>query len=454
MKKTHSANIGGTVFHIEEDAYEKLLGYLQSIQTHFHFYPDVADIVADIEARIAEQLAQHEGLPQIVRMSDVERVIEAMGRIEQFDEPAPEPALPRQPRKLFRDPDNKVIAGVAGGLASYLGLPPLLVRLVFLLLLAFFGVALVAYLLLWVLMPLASSTTDKLQMRGRPVTLASIDQGVRDSLTALPTATRGALAQAVLGIGSLIHLVVVSVARAIRWVAGVTLVGGATMGILFLTVLLVVALVNASAPPLHPDVAAFLAVFGSWQHLFKALLYLLAVIPLVLVIALVLRSFWGKRRIATRAVAGLLGVWVVALLATAFLWSSHYPGLHQFWDEYPAVADARQRLERFAALAAPTAPLSEAQSNALLATLVAEYKRREASGDHRRYYAYDPAGWVAFEEQKLLAIDESNRRILESARAFLDGNQLALIEESMAEDSARRRSVLQARVERLESRMP
>src|SRR5690606_41287419 len=76
MKKTHSANIGGTVFHIEEDAYEALQDYLQSIHTHFHFYPDVAEIVADIEGRIAEQLLQREPGAQIVRMADVQRVIE------------------------------------------------------------------------------------------------------------------------------------------------------------------------------------------------------------------------------------------------------------------------------------------------------------------------------------------------------------------------------------------
>lgn len=56
MKKTHSANIGGTVFQVEEDAYEKLQAYLQSIEAHFASYPDVADIVADIEGRIAELL--------------------------------------------------------------------------------------------------------------------------------------------------------------------------------------------------------------------------------------------------------------------------------------------------------------------------------------------------------------------------------------------------------------
>src|SRR5690606_27554934 len=97
------------------------------------FYPDVAEIVADIEGRIAEQLLQREGASQVVRVADVQRVIEAMGTIEQFDDPAGSTLPPsrQEPRRLFRDPDDKVIAGVAAGLASYLGIPPLVVRLLF-----------------------------------------------------------------------------------------------------------------------------------------------------------------------------------------------------------------------------------------------------------------------------------------------------------------------------------
>jgi phage shock protein PspC (stress-responsive transcriptional regulator) len=454
MKKTHSANIGGTVFHIEEDAYERLQDYLQSIHTHFHFYPDVAEIVADIEGRIAEQLQQRELAPPVVRLADVERVIEAMGRIEQFDEPVSDQAAPRQPRRLFRDPEHKVIAGVAAGLAAYLGVPRLAVRLLLVLLLFFFGSALVVYLLLWALVPMAASTTDRLQMRGRPLTLASIDQGVRDGIASIPTATRSAATRSILAAGSLIHMAVLGVARALRWAVGVLVVGIATLAVLALTALLVVALVNASAPPLHPDAAAFLAVFGTWQHVFKVLLYLLVAIPLALVIATACRLFWGARHLNNRGLAGLLGVWVVALLATAAIWSGSYPQLRQHWDEYPASANAHRDLERFSALAAPTSPLSAEQSRALLATLVAEHRRLAAQDDLRGQYLHGPAAWLELEEQNLRAKEESHRRIVESARGFLDEPQLALLEDSLAQYSTRMQGILQARRERLEARGP
>jgi phage shock protein PspC (stress-responsive transcriptional regulator) len=225
MKKTHNANIGGTVFQIEEDAYEQLQAYLQSIETHFLSYPDVAEILSDIEGRIAEQLLERDTALQIVRVIDVERVIAAMGRTEQFADPATDQAAQGPARRLFRDPDQKIIAGVAAGLAAYLGVPPLLVRLALVLLLFFFGTALVVYLLLWALVPMAGSTTDKLQMRGRPLTLASIDQGVRDGIASIPPGARNVAAQGVMAAGSLIYLMVVTVGQVLRRIAGVFVVG-------------------------------------------------------------------------------------------------------------------------------------------------------------------------------------------------------------------------------------
>jgi phage shock protein PspC (stress-responsive transcriptional regulator) len=445
MKKTHSANIGGTVFQVEDDAYEKLQAYLQSIETHFRTYPDVADIVADIEGRIAEQLLQREFASQVVRLSDVERVIASMGRTEQFAEASAEDGsvkervLVSEGRKLFRDPDQKVIAGVASGLAAYLGLPVLLVRLAFLLLLFFFGTALVVYLLLWALAPVASSTTDKLQMRGRPLNLASIDQGVRDSIASIPPATRSAAAKGVSAIGSLIHLVVVAIARAIKWVAGVFVVGMAALGVLFLTVMLVVALVNADAPPLHPGAEGFFAAFGAWQHVIKFLFYVIAVVPLALVVATGLKLFWGANRLNPRGLAGLLGVWVASLLVTAAIWSSSYSQVRQYTSEYPALAEARAGLDRYRALVAPTAPLSDRQSEALSATLAAEYRRKQLEA-FRGYnvYAYNyPGAYLQQEEERIKAREESNHRILEAAKSYLDAQQLALMQEFMGKNIAR-----------------
>lgn len=450
MKKTHSASIGGTVFHIEEDAYEALQDYLQSIQSHFRLYPDVVEIVADIEGRIAEQLLQREATAQIVRLADVQRVIEAMGTIEQFDEPdgaTPPPSARSEPRRLFRDPDQKVIAGVAAGLASYLGVSPLLVRLLFVALVFFFGTAVVVYLLLWALVPVASTTTDKLQMRGRPLTLASIDRDVREGFAAIPPATRNLAARGVTAAGSLIHLVVTTVVRLVKRIAGVFVVGIASLGILALSVMLVMALVNAGTVP---AVAEFFASFGRQEVAFKVFLYLLFVIPLALILAAGLHLFLDVKRLNSRGLAGLLGVWVVALLATAGIWSNSYPQLQQFWTDYPAKAEARQSVDRIRAMVATTSPLSDQQAESLLATLTAEYKRRH---NEARFLAWDgdsPRARLQARSERLSAREESHRRILAAAQAYLDPQQLADMERTLAQYVAREQASLEARRQRLE----
>lgn len=450
MKKTHSANIGGTVFQIEEDAYEKLQDYLQSIHSHFHFYPDVAEIVADIESRIAEQLLQRESVPQIVTLRDVERVIEAMGRIEQFDESPTTPALATRDRKLFRNPDDKIIAGVAAGLASYLGLSPLLLRIAFVVLALFFGTAIVVYLLLWALVPRATSTTDKLQMKGRALTLASIDQGVRDGMASIPPHTRSMAARSVSAAGSLIHFVVVGLARMIKWIAGISVVGIASVTVLLFTVMLVVALVNADAPPLHPGAAAFFQLFGAKQTALKVFGYLLITIPFVLVITTGLRLFWGVKRLNTRGLAGMLGVWVIALLAAASIWSGSYPEVSRYMDEYPAMAEATRNVERIRTLAATTSPLSDEQIGRLRATLVSEFKRRRAEEDASLGYYYgDPRALLAADEERLKVREDSDHRILAAATNYLDDQQLAVVQDSMDRYNARTQAALQARRERL-----
>jgi phage shock protein PspC (stress-responsive transcriptional regulator) len=458
MKKTHNANIGGTVFIVEDDAYEHLQAYLHSIELHFRSYPDVAEIVADIEGRIAEQLMQREMTPQVVRLVDVERVIAAMGRTEEFGEQVTEPATAQQSpgtgRKLFRDPDSKVIAGVAGGLAAYLGLPPLVVRLMFLVLVFFFGTSVVVYLLLWVLVPVAASTTDKLQMRGRPLTLAAIDQGVRDGLGPIPAAARNIAAQGITAVGSLIHLVVVAIARTFKWVTGVFVVGVATAGVLFLTVALVVALVNAGAPPLHPAGAEFFANFGSWQHAFKVLIYLVVVIPLAVIIATALRLFWRVTRLNSRGLAGLLGLWVIALLGSAAIWSNSYPDVREYLDEYPVMSQAREGLEAYRDLVAMTSPLTDEQSAALFETLVAEYRRRFGQYQFQVYPLGAPLTGFEYQERAVQANEDSGRRIIESARAYLDAKQIAAIQDSMDRSTAAARERLQARRERLEQSAP
>ncbi|HRH68596.1 MAG TPA: PspC domain-containing protein [Flavobacteriales bacterium] len=194
MKKTLTANISGTVFHIEEDAYDMLQRYLGSIRAQFGGTAGRDEIMADIEARIAELFNERlDGKRQVVSLTDVEHVMSVMGQPEDFadgdagdDAPpaGPEQAGPQQRKykRFFRDPDDKWVGGVLGGLAAYIGMDPVWVRVAMLILVWPTGGVLVAmYILLWILVPKAESAADLLQMRGEAVTVENIKRIFEES---------------------------------------------------------------------------------------------------------------------------------------------------------------------------------------------------------------------------------------------------------------------------------
>ncbi len=193
MNKTVTVNIGGMVFHIEEHAYEKLKKYLEAIRGYFTTSDGRDEIIQDIESRIAEMFTERIGTNrQVVVDDDVEHVINTMGRPDQVagenaEEKASEPFSSysttnsgRSYRRLFRDPDDKVIGGVCSGIAHYLGCDPVWIRLGFAIALFVFGTGFLLYLLLLIIIPKAQSTTDKLEMKGQPVNIDNIKKTIQD----------------------------------------------------------------------------------------------------------------------------------------------------------------------------------------------------------------------------------------------------------------------------------
>lgn len=181
MKKTLNINLAGMVFHIDEDAYSRLKDFLAAIERKLKGEANSKDIMADIEARIAELLNEKIGVKrQAVIMADIEYVIEVIGEPEMiFDEEPKEQwksssSSERKYRRMYRDPDNRVVSGVCSGLAAYWHLDPTIVRVVFVVLavLGFSGV--IIYLVLLIILPEAQTTAQKLEMRGEPVTAESI----------------------------------------------------------------------------------------------------------------------------------------------------------------------------------------------------------------------------------------------------------------------------------------
>ena len=281
MKKNISINISGIIFHIEEDGYDRLKKYLDSINRYFSSYQGSEEIIADIESRIAEIFLSKlkEGGKQVIALEDVEHLISVMGSIKDFKaaEEPPETELESEPeektgepddntetgpereyyrnrlyrdkkrklisgvasgiayylgidplwirllfillflpffvnealsiisvliyiilwivtpeaaelpeekkyKKMFRNPDEKVLGGVAGGIAAYFGIDMVVVRLLFVISIFLGGSGILLYIILWIILPEAKTITEKVEMQGNPVTLTNIESNIKKSL--------------------------------------------------------------------------------------------------------------------------------------------------------------------------------------------------------------------------------------------------------------------------------
>ncbi|MCA4895148.1 MAG: PspC domain-containing protein [Cytophagales bacterium] len=271
MKKNISINISGIIFHIEEDGYESLRKYLDSINRYFGSFEDSSEILSDIESRIAEIFLSrlNEG-KQVITLEDVNSLIATMGNVNDFkaaeeqeigdESPKAEhsrqesttrpsaadtahkklfrdekrkilggvcaglghyfsvdPVWPRvlfallvlgsygglflayiilwivipnstelpddaSIKKMYRDPEKKVLGGVASGVAAFFGVDVTVIRVLFIVFAFLGGLGLLLYIILWIALPEAKSITEKMEMQGEPVTLSNIESTVKKSL--------------------------------------------------------------------------------------------------------------------------------------------------------------------------------------------------------------------------------------------------------------------------------
>lgn len=195
MNKTVNINLAGTSFHIDEDAFGKLSRYLDAIRKSLKGADGSEEIMQDIEARIGELFSEKiENPSQVVTLKNLDEVIAVMGQPEDyevddeiFDDVPPSYNAKSKSRgnashkQLFRDVDNKYISGVSSGLGHYIGVDAIWIRLLWILLIvAGFGSPIVVYILLWILVPPALTTSDKLKMTGEPVNISNIERKFKE----------------------------------------------------------------------------------------------------------------------------------------------------------------------------------------------------------------------------------------------------------------------------------
>jgi len=187
MKITENINLAGLIFIIDQDALIKLQHYLNSIERFFAIKEEGKEVVADIEGRISELFeTKINKSKEVITIEDVNQIIEIMGMPEDFmNEIQPEPKKQsyhyrNNPKKLYRDPDDKVLGGVSSGLGAFFNLDPVLFRVLFVLAVIFTGIGVLVYIILWIVLPEARTFAQKLEMKGYQANVSNIHQSVKN----------------------------------------------------------------------------------------------------------------------------------------------------------------------------------------------------------------------------------------------------------------------------------
>lgn len=201
MRKTLNINLGGMAFIIDENAFELLHTYLEALKRKFNKETERTEIMNDIEARIAEMLNQRlQSRKEVIGIEDVQFVTDAMGKPEDIagEEPvenanadnkgttsatAAPTAASSVKKRLFRDPDDTKIGGVISGLCHYFGIAdPTWLRIAALVLIYFTaGTIILVYFLLLIIVPNAQTAAEKLQMKGEPININTIEKEIKEA---------------------------------------------------------------------------------------------------------------------------------------------------------------------------------------------------------------------------------------------------------------------------------
>ena len=169
MKKTYNINLNSQIFCIDEDAFIRLKNYIEILEKHYLNEEDGNEIMADIESRIAELFSQslQKSHLEVISQAHIDEIIKVMGTPDAIiDEDTEYATASSIKRKLYRDTDYMVLGGVASGLAAYFSISTIVVRLLFILFGFLYGITILIYIILWIVMPAAITSRQKLEMKG------------------------------------------------------------------------------------------------------------------------------------------------------------------------------------------------------------------------------------------------------------------------------------------------
>ncbi len=330
MNKTVNINIGGLFFHIDEDAYQKLSKYFDAIKRSLSNSSGKEEIMKDIEMRVAELFTERQKSDKhVINTKDVDEVVAIMGQPEDYRiDVDTEPAqslnyVTTGRKKLYRDEDRGMIGGVCKGLGHYFGIDSVWIRLLFLILFFGFGTGLIAYLVLWIAMPKAVTTSEKLEMTGEPVTISSIEKKVRSEFDNVSDKIKNAnydelgnrVKNGAESVGNKLGGVFTSVFEAFAKAIGMLIIIFSSLTLFGVFVMSIVAIFSSSLPQ-NTLINHFRTPLGLETPLWiQGILFLLTLgIPffflLILGLKLVVTNY---KSIGTIAKYTLLAVWIIAI---------------------------------------------------------------------------------------------------------------------------------------------
>lgn len=343
MKKTFTINISGTVFHIEEDAYEVLQNYLVNLKNHFGNDEEGKEILSDIEARIAEIFTEKVSDEKTVVTIDwVTQVMETMGTPEDFAEEEGEAeevyvSESKRKRRLYRDPDHRVLGGVCGGLGAYFSMDPVILRIIFVVLFfATSGAALLAYLILWIAVPKAKTTAQRLEMRGQEATVKNIEKSIREEVDEVKESYRkfkksdtyAKGKKSMEGAGEVTYSVFKLILKVVVVIVGVVLILSGFFGLLGMISSMVIgnSIVQGWpmvwGPEIHfPEFFNYFVDQGTVTFGLIAVA-ILAGIPLLALLYIGTKMVFRYKSNNTAIGLSMLGVWLVSLIALAVVSAS------------------------------------------------------------------------------------------------------------------------------------
>jgi len=337
MKRTLNINIGNSIIHIEEDACELLNTYLIEVKQHFGKSADDFEIVSDIENRIAEMFTEmlHTQQKQVIELADVQVVIELMGSVKDFeneseDSPSGSYSNPNfsafGERKIFRDTDDAMVAGVCAGLSHYLRMDVSILRIIAVMTVFLGGSGLIAYLILWVSIPKAVTRAEKMSMKGEAFNLQGFKRNFEEELSNLKDSFKNAgdhmkpfvkesgtfITEFVEVLGSFVQGAGKTV---LKFIAIIIMISGSmALVAALISVAALLGFWDASTTEIFPlnivDKAYFTA--------FMIAVLIVVVIPLFALILLSIRVAFNSRSINRMFAYALLLIWLCALSVGIF----------------------------------------------------------------------------------------------------------------------------------------